>query len=51
VLDKSKIKRDFEVAVPYWTDSLEKCMAQMKEESANSIWRDIAKQSYRTPAL
>ena len=37
VLDKSKIKRDFEVAVPYWTESLEKCMAQMKEESANSI--------------
>lgn len=37
VLDKSKIKRDFEVAVPYWTESLEKCMAQMKEESAASI--------------
>lgn len=30
VLDKSKIKSVFEVEVPYWTDSLKKCIANLK---------------------
>lgn len=30
VLDKTKIKRTFEITVPYWTDSLRKCMNNMK---------------------
>lgn len=30
VLDKTKIKQVFGVSVPYWTDSLKKCMDNMK---------------------
>jgi dTDP-4-dehydrorhamnose reductase len=30
VLDKSKIKSTFGVEVPYWTDSLKKCITNMK---------------------
>ena len=30
VLDKTKIKETFGVKVPYWTDSLKRCMANMK---------------------
>ena len=30
VLDKTKIKETFDVKVPYWTDSLKRCMANMK---------------------
>lgn len=30
VLDKTKIKQTFGVKVPYWTDSLKRCMANMK---------------------
>ena len=30
VLDKTKIKETFGVEVPYWTDSLKRCMANMK---------------------
>lgn len=30
VLDKTKIKETFGVKVPYWTDSLRRCMANMK---------------------
>ena len=30
VLDKTKIKQTFGVEVPYWTDSLKHCMANMK---------------------
>lgn len=30
VLDKTKIKQTFGVMVPYWTDSLKRCMANMK---------------------
>ena len=30
VLDKTKIKQVFSVEVPYWTDSLKRCMANMK---------------------
>ncbi len=30
VLDKTKIKTTFEIEVPYWTDSLQKCMNNMK---------------------
>ena len=30
VLDKTKIKQVFGVMVPYWTDSLKRCMANMK---------------------
>ena len=30
VLDKTKIKQTFGVKVPYWTDSLKHCMANMK---------------------
>ena len=30
VLDKTKVKETFEIKVPYWTDSLRKCMSNMK---------------------
>lgn len=30
VLDKTKVKETFGIAVPYWTDSLRKCMSNMK---------------------
>lgn len=30
VLDKTKIKTTFEITVPYWTDSLRKCMNNMR---------------------
>ncbi len=30
VLDKSKIKEEFGIAVPYWTESLKKCIANIK---------------------
>jgi len=29
VLDKTKIKETFQLTIPYWTDSLRKCMSQM----------------------
>lgn len=31
VLDKTKIKETFHTAIPYWLDSLKKCMANMNE--------------------
>ncbi|MFA4180542.1 dTDP-4-dehydrorhamnose reductase [Xylanibacter rodentium] len=31
VLDKSKLKSTFGVTVPYWTDSLKKCIAELAE--------------------
>ena len=31
VLDKTKIKETFGIAVPYWTDSLKKCIANLKQ--------------------
>ena len=30
VLDKTKVKETFRIKVPYWTDSLRKCMSNMK---------------------
>ena len=32
VLDKTKIKETFEIKIPYWTDSLKKCIANIKRE-------------------
>jgi dTDP-4-dehydrorhamnose reductase len=32
VLDKYKIKQIFGVSVPYWTDSLKKCIANLKNK-------------------
>ncbi len=32
VLDKTKIKNTFGVAVPYWTDSLKKCIENLKND-------------------
>jgi len=29
VLDKTKIKETFGIRIPYWTDSLKKCMAEL----------------------
>ena len=31
VLDKTKIKKDFGIEVPYWVDSLKKCLLHMEE--------------------
>lgn len=31
VLDKTKVKETFGIQVPYWTDSLRKCMSHLKE--------------------
>ena len=30
VLNKSKIKTDFNIEIPYWRDSLEKCIEKLK---------------------
>ena len=30
VLDKTKIKETFEIAIPYWTESLKKCISNLK---------------------
>lgn len=32
VLDKTKIKSTFGISVPYWTDSLKKCISQLNEQ-------------------
>lgn len=32
VLDKTKIKETFGIAIPYWTDSLRKCMSKMNSK-------------------
>ena len=34
VLDKTKIKETFGVEVPYWTESLKKCIERLKEEAS-----------------
>lgn len=34
VLDKTKIKKTFEIEVPYWTDSLKTCIKNLKENEA-----------------
>ena len=31
VLDKTKIKTTFGIRIPYWTDSLKKCLQNLKE--------------------
>jgi dTDP-4-dehydrorhamnose reductase len=33
VLDKSKIKTDFKLEIPYWKDSLKDCMIKIKTNS------------------
>ncbi len=33
VLDKSKIKTDFKLEIPYWEDSLKDCMIKIKTNS------------------
>jgi dTDP-4-dehydrorhamnose reductase len=30
VLDKTKVKETFGIKIPYWSDSLKKCMSSMK---------------------
>ena len=34
VLDKTKIKNTFDIRIPYWTDSLKKCIKNLKEHEA-----------------
>ena len=34
VLDKTKFKETFSLKVPYWTDSLKKCIKNLKENEA-----------------
>ncbi len=31
VMDKAKIKKQFNIAIPFWVDSLEKCLKEMNE--------------------
>ena len=33
VLDKTKIKRTFSLRIPYWTDSLKRCLAELVKQS------------------
>ena len=33
VLDKSKIKKDFKIEIPYWRDSLAKCILKLNKKS------------------
>jgi len=35
VLDKTKIKRDFGIKIPYWKESLKKCLEEIKQDEAN----------------
>ena len=35
VLDKTKIKESFGIKIPYWTDSLKKCISNLKEVYSN----------------
>lgn len=37
VLDKSKLKRDFGVTVPYWKDSLVICIRQLEEKANQTV--------------
>ena len=34
VLDKTKVKSTFGITVPYWKDSLQKCIHELKQQSA-----------------
>lgn len=34
VLDKSKVKKDFGFAIPYWRDALEVCIQRLKEQNS-----------------
>ncbi|MCD4773826.1 MAG: NAD(P)-dependent oxidoreductase, partial [Bacteroidales bacterium] len=31
VMNKAKIKKDFDIEIPHWRDSLEKCIGRLKE--------------------
>ena len=33
VLDKTKIKNTFGIQIPYWTDSLKRCLAELAKQS------------------
>ena len=33
VLDKTKIKNTFGIRIPYWTDSLKQCLAELAKQS------------------
>lgn len=33
VLDKTKIKKTFDIHVPYWTDSLKRCLAELAKQA------------------
>lgn len=33
VLDKTKIKNTFDIRIPYWTDSLKRCLAELAKQS------------------
>lgn len=33
VLDKSKIKKTFDIHIPYWTDSLKRCLAELAKQA------------------
>lgn len=35
VLDKTKIKETFGISIPYWTDSLKKCIANLQKSARN----------------
>ena len=37
VLDKSKVKGSFEIKVPYWTDSLKKCIEHLEKQKYRNI--------------
>jgi dTDP-4-dehydrorhamnose reductase len=32
LLNKGKIKEDFQIKIPYWRDSLKECMRKLKEK-------------------
>jgi len=33
VLDKTKIKKTFAIHIPYWTDSLQRCLAKLAKQA------------------
>jgi len=33
ILDKAKIKKDFNLTIPYWRDSLKECLDVMESET------------------
>lgn len=43
VLDKTKIKQTYGIEIPYWRESLERCMAELQEKEGIGIQESVNK--------